>query len=87
MNGIYLYGSRSGQRIFKQAVMSGMAQESILVTVLFDIFINNLDEGVECTFSKFIDIMKLGRSLTHHKATQPSRGTLTGRRGALTRIS
>lgn len=59
MNGIYLYGSRSGQRIFKQAVMSGMAQESILVTVLFDIFINNLENGMGSSLSKLVADTKL----------------------------
>ena len=52
---VVVSGSVSGWRL----VMSGVPQESVLGSILFNIFISDIDSGVRCILNKFANDTEL----------------------------
>lgn len=57
--------------IWLVTVISSVPQDSILGTVLFHIFSNDLDAGVKCTMNKAADCTKLGNAVDCLEDTRP----------------
>ena len=62
--------------------LKAVPQGSVLGWVLFNIFVGDMDSGIECTLNKFANNTKLCDAVdTLEGRHMPSRGTWTGLRG------
>ena len=58
--------------------MSSVSQGSVFGLVLFNVFINDIDSGMECTLSKFSYDTKLSSTFDTIEERMTTRGTWTG---------
>lgn len=68
-----------GQHLYFQLEASGVPQGSVFRPVLSKISINNVDNGIECTLSKFNEHTKLNSSddMTEERDVKPCKRTWT----------
>ena len=74
------------QRVMIMHVPAGAPQGLVLGSILFNVLINNMDDGIECAFSKFADSTK-SEWLISWRAGLLLRGSWTGWRNVLPEIS